>query len=151
LRKAVENDARLIFEWANDDEVRNNAINTNKIKWQDHVNWFNKKLQSADTYMFIGFLKNKPVGQIRFDKEKGAYIIDYSIAKEYRGKGLGLFLIKNGIEILGNSINKPFTIIALVKQSNIASAKIFEKLHFARLEDITSGNVTFYKYKIVIN
>jgi hypothetical protein len=65
---------RLIFEWANDDDVRNNAINTHKIKWNDHINWFNKKLQSPDTFMFIGFLQDEPVGQIRFDKESDDYV-----------------------------------------------------------------------------
>ena len=85
MRRITDDDAQLIFKWANDDDVRNNAINKHKIKWNDHINWFNKKLQFPDTFMFIGFLKHEPVGQIRFDKENDDYVIDYSIAQNSSG------------------------------------------------------------------
>ena len=150
LRKITESDAQLLFLWANDEDVRNNAINTHKIKWEDHINWFNKKLQSANTYMFIGFLQDEPVGQIRFDKEDEHYIIDYSVAKIHRGKGLGTDIVKAGIKILSEAICKPFAIAAQVKGENIASAKVFTKLHFIKTETVSKNNSTLSCYKLVI-
>jgi spore coat polysaccharide biosynthesis protein SpsF len=150
LRKIVESDAPLIFEWANDDDVRINAINTDKIKWNDHINWFNKKLQSPDTFMFIGFLQNEPVGQIRFDKESEDYVLDYSISKIYRGKGLGTEIVKAGIKILTETIHKPFTVVAHVKEENIASIKVFTKLHFIKSEAVFKHDSTLNCYKLTI-
>jgi len=150
LRKINESDAELLFLWANDNEVRNNAINTHKIHWEDHINWFNKKLQSPDTYMYIGFLRDEPVGQIRFDKEDEDYVMDYSIVKISRGKGLGIDIVKEGIKILNETIHKPFTVAALVKEENIASAKVFTKLHFAKTGTVSKNNVTFNCYKLII-
>lgn len=150
LRKITESDAPLLFLWVNDDEVRNNAINTHKIKWEDHLKWFKKKLQSAHTYMFIGFLQDEPVGQIRFDKECNDYVIDYSIIKTYRGKGLGTEIVKAGIKILSETIYKPFTAVAQVKEENIASIKVFTRLHFIKTETVSKNNSTFNCYKLVI-
>jgi UDP-2,4-diacetamido-2,4,6-trideoxy-beta-L-altropyranose hydrolase len=150
LRKIVESDAQLIFEWANDDEVRSNAINTHKINWEDHINWFDKKLQSADTYVFIAFLHDEPVGQIRFDKENEDYTVDYSIAKNHRGKGLGTEIVKAGIKTLSEIINKPFRVVAQVKEENIASAKVFTKLHFTKTGIVSKNNSTLNCYKLTI-
>ena len=150
MRRIVESDAQLIFEWANDDDVRSNAINTHKIKWEDHINWFNKKLCSVNTYMFIGFLQDKPVGQIRFDKENGDYIIDYSISKIHRGRGLGTEIVKEGIKILSELISKPFRVIAQVKEENIASIKVFTRLHFTKTATVSKNNSTFNCYKLIV-
>jgi RimJ/RimL family protein N-acetyltransferase len=150
LRRITDDDAQLIFKWANDDDVRNNAINKHKIKWNDHINWFNKKLQSPDTFMFIGFLKDEPVGQIRFDKENDDYVIDYSIAKIHRGKGLGTEIVKAGIKILTETIHKPFTVVAQVKEENIASIKVFTALHFTKSETVSKHNSTLNCYKLTI-
>jgi RimJ/RimL family protein N-acetyltransferase len=150
LRKIVESDAQLIFEWANDDDVRNNAISTHKIKWEDHISWFYKKLQSPNTFMFIGFLQNEPVGQIRFDKENEDYMIDYSIAKNHRGKGLGKDIVKAGIKILSETIDKPFAVIAQVKEENIASIKVFTRLHFTKTVAFSKNNSTLGYYKLII-
>ena len=35
-----------------------------------------------------------PVGQVRLNIEKGEALIDYSIASEYRGRGLGYVIIE---------------------------------------------------------
>ena len=40
LRKATYEDMDLIFKWANDSAVRNNAFNQEKIEYQEHKKWF---------------------------------------------------------------------------------------------------------------
>ena len=42
LRKADFKDCDVLFNWANDDEVRKNSFNQNKILYGDHIVWFNK-------------------------------------------------------------------------------------------------------------
>ena len=100
--------------------------------------------------MFIGLLQNEPVGQIRFDKESEDYVLDYSIAKIYRGKGLGTEIVKAGIKILTETIHKPFTVVAHVKEENIVSIKVFTKLHFIKSEAVSKHDSTLNCYKLTI-
>jgi len=132
IRKATINDLVTYFNWANDKDVRNNAVNTQMIEYKDHVNWFNQKISAEDSFLFIFEKKNKPVGQVRFDKKNSSFFIDFSIDKKYRGKGFSRIILKKGIEKLVNEIDskKNISLTALVKYGNIASVKTFEKMDF---------------------
>ena len=68
LRKAKEDDCDLLYRWANDPKVRKNSFNKEKIDYEEHKKWFENKLNSDKSYMFI--LKDEvPLGQIRIDIE----------------------------------------------------------------------------------
>ena len=147
FRKAVEADIKLLFDWANDLDVRQNAINTQLISWEGHQKWFQNRLESSISKIFIFLIDEQPIGQVRFEFEKNQWLIDYSIDKLYRGKGLGKLMLK---EILSYfKTNEP--IIAYVKIENIASAKIFNSLGFKKNEivEINKNNYQiFEKWKI---
>jgi len=132
IRRALKGDSDVYFNWANDKDVRNNAINANPIQYQKHINWYNKKITDINSFLYIFEQNNKPVGQIRFDKEDCSFTIDYSIDKYYRGLGLGSIIIKQGVEKLLKELisNSSFMLVAHVKEENIASAKVFEKMNF---------------------
>lgn len=150
VRKIFPSDAALLFNWANDKEVRKNAINSAPIEWNDHINWFNNKIASDDTLIYIGSLNNEPIGQIRFDRVNKNYIVDYSIASDFRGRGLGALLVSSGIDTLFNTICKPLNIIAYVKPENIASGKIFEKLNFTNTGIVHQNGIALYCHKLAI-
>jgi RimJ/RimL family protein N-acetyltransferase len=122
LRRVNEGDAPLLFDWANDREVRNNAFNSNTISWQEHLNWFRIKLASQDTRMFLLLNQSTPVGQIRFDREGNSWLISYSISGENRGKGFG----KKIISLALKQFERGAHFIAKVKPENSASLKVFE-------------------------
>ncbi len=71
------------------------------------------------------------VGQIRFDIVENVATISYLIDKDHRGLGLGSVIVKKGIKIISKE-NKAHTFIALVKQSNEASARLFQHFGFAQ-------------------
>lgn len=125
LRKVDSNDSKILFLWANDSSVRQNAFNQGSISWEEHLKWFKKKYKSEACKIFILVINNTPGGQIRFDKEGKSWIISYSIEDKYRGMGLGKEVVKRGIE----KVSKP--ILAWVKIENIASRKTFESLGFS--------------------
>ncbi len=141
LRKATLNDCKLIFDWANDKDVRNNAINQNAITWEDHCTWFSKILFSPDSSIFILTINKMPAGQIRLDKNAKGWFITYSVDKAQRGKGIGKMLITKGIEHVPNG-----DIFALVRCENIASIKVFERLGFDKLKEEKSGTDCFITY-----
>ncbi len=124
LREANEDDAELLFTWANDQDVRKNSIVQEKIIWENHLAWFKKKINSSETKIFILSNKDNCFGQIRIDKVGSQWQIDYSIDHIYRGQGLGKEIVKH----LLNKFN--FKFIATVKKENLSSAKVFTHVGF---------------------
>lgn len=134
FRKVQISDCDLIYSWANEYEVRNNAFNSNEIKYENHKRWFYSKLNNPNSVIYVILDNNTPIGQIRIDIENNEGKIDYSIDYKYRGKGYGtrsLSLIVNRIKEDFLNIRK---IIGQVKYNNISSQKVFEKLDFVKEE-----------------
>ena len=131
LRKVEKDDMDLLFEWANDDEVRNNAFNSEKIPYENHVKWFELAYQRNDVYMFIMCNEDDiPIGQIRLNTEGENAIIDYSIDGDIRGMGFGASMLWLIIEKIQNEIPEIKRLIGQVKHENVASARAFEKCGF---------------------
>jgi RimJ/RimL family protein N-acetyltransferase len=146
LRVAKITDEKILFDWANDTVVRNNAINKETIEWETHQKWFSKKLSSPDTIMLIAEIDNVPIGQIRFDYEMNRYLIDYSIGKAFRGKSFGYQIVKQGIEFV-NKVSKPKKFEAWVKPENIASKRVFEKMGFKFIYEFKIEEITLLVYQ----
>jgi|TARA_B110001452_G_scaffold108979_1_gene90442 RimJ/RimL family protein N-acetyltransferase len=125
LEDAQIEDSRILFNWRNEISTRKQSFNTSTIEWEEHYNWFNKKLLSNKSIIYI--LKNEhiKVGQIRLDYSDGFWEIDYSIDQNHRGKGFGMAIVK---KCINKPLNKKFK--AIVKIGNISSQKVFEKLNF---------------------
>lgn len=127
LRKANLNDCNLLYQWVNDEEVRNNSFNSNEINYEEHRKWFKTKLDAQSTQIFILEKEKQKIGQIRIDINKTKAVIDYSIDRNYRGKKYG-YKILNMLEreIMANwSYIK--TLEGRVKINNIPSQKCFER------------------------
>ena len=96
IRKVSEKDMPLLWNWVNDPDVRSNSLNSESIRKISHQEWFNNKIQSEDTLMYILESNGIPFSQIRFDRvNQDDAEIDISVAKEFRSLGLGtMTLIK---------------------------------------------------------
>ncbi|MEO5998766.1 MAG: GNAT family N-acetyltransferase [Chitinophagaceae bacterium] len=127
LRRASSGDKKLLFDWVNEEEVRNNSINTKSISFEEHESWFNKKLNCPDCGIYIFEIKAVPAGVIRFDFNEidNAWEIGYSIAKNFRGNGLGKVIIVEGMKLLNH-----LPVIGYVKEENKKSQAIFNSLGF---------------------
>jgi RimJ/RimL family protein N-acetyltransferase len=148
LRKIEIKDIELLFNWANDFSVRKNAINSNAIKWEDHVAWFTNKLDSDINFIYILEDNKTPIGQIRFDKTDNGYLIDYSIDSLFRKKGYGTKIVALGCKALRKELEQSITILAQVKNINIGSSKIFVSLNF--LQEETISKEVSYSFKKVM-
>lgn len=126
LRPAKKADSKLLFNWVNDKEVRDNSLNIEPIKWESHLDWLYKKLESNQCKIFILEKNAIPLGQIRIEEEEtGYWLIDYSIERSYRGKGYGSLIVEELINKIHNIQLK-----GVVKKNNTASQRVFEKLSF---------------------
>ncbi len=148
FRFAKESDTDLYFKWANDNLVRSNSFNQNKVEYENHIKWFSSKLNSKDAYFYF-FLneENIPVGQVRIDKSENEAVIGISIDEAFRGKSLGSEMLKQATD---DYLKKhPSEIItAYIKIDNKSSYSIFKKAGFLNEELITEqGHQSYKLYK----
>jgi UDP-2,4-diacetamido-2,4,6-trideoxy-beta-L-altropyranose hydrolase len=91
LRPATPEDFRLLWEWANEPSVRSASFSTELIPWEDHVNWFRRKVTEPDCHHYIFVLSGNdfPIGQVRFDSMGSEAEMHLSIASDLHGHGYG--------------------------------------------------------------
>jgi UDP-2,4-diacetamido-2,4,6-trideoxy-beta-L-altropyranose hydrolase len=133
IRRVKESDCELLWCWANDPEVRRNAFSAEPIPWEDHCNWFYQRFRDAVTSIYILESENGPVGQVRFEKHDDKFTVGYSIARQYRGKGVATVLLTLALRRL--MTDQPYCIVlADVKTNNTPSIRAFQSLGFQEVE-----------------
>ena len=119
---------------------------TPKISKKMHRKWFNSRISDTENCKFyiVETEWGLPIGQVRLDKKDEKWYINFSLAEFARGKKMGSILLQ---KIFNNF--DPFQkteFIAEVKQGNIPSCRVFEKIGFVRI--LTDKNkIVFYKLK----
>lgn len=134
LREVDQKDCDLIYNWANDENVRRNSFFQDKIIYTDHINWFNKKINEPNNYFYILVNDEGDVGTVRLDIENQIGTISYSISRLYRGKQYGTIIIEELEKKIEECRIDIHSLYAEVKYTNVASQKIFKKLGFKEYE-----------------
>ena len=132
IRSATPTDCEFYWHWANDQDVRQSAFNSEPISWEDHQEWFKNKLNDPSSTLFLVESHLGPIGQVRFEKSGLHFKIDYSIARQFRGMGLGEPLLSEGIKLFLEN-NQGSTLVSEVKEENQASKKIFKNVGFREM------------------
>lgn len=144
FRMATINDALLYFTWANDAEVRKNSFHTKAISFDDHVKWFNDKLNSGKCFFYLfSNINGVPVGQVRIEAHADETVIGISLDSAFRGKGLSSkMLIKASDDYL---IKHPKQkISAYIKYENVSSYKAFIAADFEEAQPVSiEGSKSF--------
>ncbi|AOY84370.1 UDP-2,4-diacetamido-2,4,6-trideoxy-beta-L-altropyranose hydrolase [Moorena producens JHB] len=136
LRAVGKDDCELLWRWANDPEVRASAFSSTSIPWQEHVQWFTRKLQDSNCHILIALNRqDNPIGQIRFDIQDSQQAeIDISLDKSKRGLGFGSEMIKLAVNQIF-SCTSVQAVHAFIKPNNYPSIKAFEKAQFRKAEE----------------
>lgn len=130
LRPVKTQDIKNIYNLSNEDEVRQNSFNTDKIKFEDHEIWFKTKIADSNNLFLAVEIQNNFAAQVRFDLEGDNVIVSISINKKYRGLGLGTNILKKSIKYLKTFNPSVKTLKACIKESNKTSIKFFENFGF---------------------
>ena len=69
LRRAEKEDCRFLYELRNEEEVRKNSFQTGIFSYEDHVAWFERKLEEKNTRIYILEQDGERIGQARVDLE----------------------------------------------------------------------------------
>jgi UDP-2,4-diacetamido-2,4,6-trideoxy-beta-L-altropyranose hydrolase len=131
VRPATLDDARLLWEWANDRSVRDNSIRKESIPWESHLSWYGGRLSSGRTRFWILEAAGEPVGQIRYDKDEGGASaeISFSVAGNQRGRGYGTELIRRTLHLATRELDVA-RITAITFVENRASYMAFIRTGF---------------------
>jgi len=146
LRCADHQDATLLWEWANDPDVRANSFQSKPIPFDEHLNWFEGRLASEDTRIWILELNRAPAAQIRYEQTgNDTAEINFSAVSEYRGKGLGtkalILTVYKACRELGVKYLK-----GTVFDSNIASIRAFAKAGFELVAQERVGDIPCHRF-----
>ena len=134
-------DSKLLYDWSNDLSIRKNSLNKQPIKWEDHIKWFNSKLENKEDCKTYIFSQNFPVGVLRLDRISQGFKISFSVDKNFRGKGLGFRMVNRII----NDFSE-FNFYADVVKDNEKSKRIFIKNQFKILKP-NKNYITYQKLK----
>lgn len=137
LRPAKEEDSKMIFDWANDEETRKASFSSDAIAWPTHEEWFSAAIRNPLHRFWIAVdTEDTPVGSIRFALEGSEATLSIGTAPAQRGKGLGAEIVKTGCRKFFATTDIRI-IHAYVKPENEASKKLFVKTGFKEEASLT--------------
>ncbi len=140
MRRAEPDDMLTYFRWANDPAVRQHSYTSDPIPLESHRMWFEQKIASGASFLYILEYGAEPAGQIRFDIRDGIAYIGFSVDGEWRGCGLGIYLLKQGTAMFRQDTSQLYPVHGAVKVDNIPSLKAFAAAGFEVLaETVVEG------------
>lgn len=146
FRRANLYDVELTYSWANNQNIRKYSFNSTPITYEEHKKWFYSKVKSKKCYYFIYENGEDIIGSIRFDIKEGNAIISYLVDVNMQGKGYGKRILEEGITVFENQFEQMINIVGYVKQDNLASIKIFNRLGFNKIKE-----KNYFKFEMILN
>ncbi len=133
LRRTVQSDCEVFWEWASDPEARAVSFHNEAISWEQHTKWFRAKMEDPQAILYTatdatGLL----VGQVRYQIEDSRAVLSISLGERFRGSGLGQKVLALAVEKFFQDSEVEY-IDAYVKPTNMVSLKLFSGAGFRRL------------------
>lgn len=144
IAKATDADLIPLFHLANDQEVRKQSFSTNPITLQEHSNWFLSVLKNTNRLLFVFFVCDSFVGQVRMDIADAKAVVSISLQAEYRGLGLASEMLRLALSELKKERIEVELVCAYVKEDNIASQKLFLKAGFLSCDCEKEKTLKYY-------
>ncbi|AFM05851.1 methyltransferase family protein [Bernardetia litoralis DSM 6794] len=92
LKKLELQDAKLIFDWRNDETIVQMSSSQKKVSWEEHQQWIKNSINNPTRSVYIVNYNDQPVGQVRFDKDDEkddfVYFSAYLLSRD-TNKGIG--------------------------------------------------------------
>jgi RimJ/RimL family protein N-acetyltransferase len=131
LRRASADDCVLLYDFVNRaDSLYEKLRTVGPIPWEVHKEWFNRRLHDPDCRIWILLVDGREQGQLRFTRGPAGWEVDIYVVEASRGLGVARETIRQAIQEMKDEAGQ-VRIIARVKQHNVASRHLFERLGFA--------------------
>lgn len=130
MRLAEAKDAHAIFNWRNHPLVRNHSANTQEINWEEHRQWFEKRLSSNSGPILIGEVNSQALGVVRFDISEHEAMVSIYLVPDSGLKGWGVCLLDQAETWMHQNHPEVLKLHAQVLPNNEPSKKLFDKLNY---------------------
>lgn len=140
LRYVAATDIGFLFHLANTPSIRAASFCDAPITWEEHVRWFQKKLQQTSSFFILEY-NQEPCGYVRFSDTMGWVDVSIAISPEARGKKVALVGLQRACKRF--FVQEPAIqgIRAFVKTTNQPSMKLFERAGFIRHANEQHGGI----------
>ncbi len=130
MRRAENEDSKMMLRWANDDETRRMSYTTSRISWKMHAAWFDARLKDPSCLLLVGMDRSdSPLGSARIESRGKRGSLSLTIDPRHRGKGHGSRMISMACRMGANILGlRGFD--AFLKKINTPSRRAFEKSGF---------------------
>jgi UDP-2,4-diacetamido-2,4,6-trideoxy-beta-L-altropyranose hydrolase len=150
LRLVTRDEASLLFEWANDQVVRDNSFHPSPISWETHVAWLDSRLADGSCLFLMAEQNGMPVGHVRFEISSNIAEISITVSPLMRGRGVGQYMLQQALIRLAE-IKSDVNIIAHIKKGNGASQRLFEKCGFINNTAEHAAHLTYIYNRTAAN
>jgi RimJ/RimL family protein N-acetyltransferase len=144
FREANKDDVKLYFEWTNDPLVRSQSFQSNDIQYEDHVRWFESKIEDAKALMLLFSDEEAYIGQVRIEQKLDVNVISVSLAASSRGKRYGSRILR--LVAIEFQKRAGGAISAYIRKDNQASIRSFESAGFVLESSLEINNIPSSKY-----
>lgn len=130
LRPICVDDRQIIFDWQCLPETRQYARNPKPPSWQEHCDWFNRRLvETAGAFLMIEFA-GTPIGLVRLDpsREKSGLEVSIALIPTVYGQGFAQAALSRLPEFAPTS-----QLLAYVKPANERSVRLFRQAGYEPL------------------
>ncbi len=135
LRTACQEDALLLWHWANNPETRSKSFVSEPISWVAYEAWYGEKMASPDTRLWVLECRHVPVGEVRYDRtDVDTAQVNFSVASAYRGKGLGSQLLRLSADLAGRELGVR-AVEGVSPAQNVASNRALLRAGFRVIEE----------------
>jgi len=114
----------ILYQWRNNQVVRNNSKNDEPLDQNHHKKYIKSLIESDNRNQYFYVAKSKKLGYIREDRHKDYTELSYVVNPSEHGKGYGIKMMAKYLEF-----NKGI-FICHIKEDNIASIKMAERNGF---------------------
>ncbi|MBL8800131.1 MAG: UDP-2,4-diacetamido-2,4,6-trideoxy-beta-L-altropyranose hydrolase [Planctomycetia bacterium] len=130
VRPAVVGDSHDVWRCSNEPSVRAVAFNPSEIPWNEHAEWYRRKLADPDC-QFLVATENEAaiVGHCRCQREPAGWVISVCLSARSRGKGYGWRVIRQAVERLAAQRGAT-EVHAYIRPDNEPSLRAFARAGF---------------------
>lgn len=140
MRPAARDDCELLWRWANDPLARAASFDSRQIEWDEHVAWFQARLNDDSSRIYVVEESAQAVGVLRFElEERGNAVVSINIAPDARGRGLGPVALRQGCALVSER-DAVTSVTAYIKADNVASRRAFDQAGFVLAGEVTLGD-----------
>ena len=141
LRRAVESDSELIYQWRNHPDVRSKSRQSAPLEYESHARWYAQALRDPNRLLLLAESAGRPVAVVRFDVRAGCAEVSVYLAPTELAGGWGAQVLRQSAEVLHQHHPGVREIVAEILPDNLASRGAFTRAGYRETKVVFARSV----------